>query len=1021
MPGAGNQPRESHTVRVPSSSESTTTRPREARETPSSGGSSEAAGAGSDTEAAAAPAEPETSTETEPEPPQDEADQVEISDEAREEPEAEEPEDQRTEFERNAENLETYFDVFDNPGGGDTDGTVSDDDIREIAEGDYDQDAARERLLDSGVAEDEVDEVLEGIEGTATYFTENEDERNQVDGADDGGDVDGDIGRGDLDQTLSEVRDERQGEVEDGQAVDILEENFEVFDNPGGGDTDGEISDGDLQDIAEGNYDRDAARERLRDQGVAEADLNDRLAEIESTAMHLLDSGEEGVYGELDIANDDSADFDGDIRRGDLDRYRLDNREEIDPEANPFEPSAEEVDAAQEPYQRFQDPEALTEALEERPLSEFDEGELLALAQISGENPEAQQQIQEAVLASVEGAESLEDLPAGTGFQHLLVNGVTGVEEGERSQEVQAANQHLEELVNQEVDARLDSLLEDRRGDSEADTALERFGVDLEGLVFENPALAQQIAARADTALQESGDRITDVRQADDSFLSQATRVVTDGLRAGAGFLGDRLRDLGNIAGEVLTAPLRVAGEVADFGLTAAGQVAGAGLDLVGADGLADDVRDASAEAGDLANGATDFVAEQQQNFLNGFAEGAAGTVEGVTQLVTDPVGTVQGIGALIDDPSLLLDGYGEILEEHGVAGLVGNLGFDVLTTVATGGGSAAASVSSRLARAASFLDDFGRAGSLGGRVTTAAARGLGHLDQFANGASNALGNLTDNVAGRLGRNLDLPEGYLDNVGSLDDALHNARLLDEQAAALGRSNPDSLLEGIDGGQVVAGNRQEAIQFLAQQNPGVDPSRIARWVNGDAAPGAEVAIIQAPAGTRFARGFDDAHAVRENLAGRESLNGAFPGTLDGRAYFPGPNGNYLNLADDVLDATRNQLRADNAVPILNPNDRFVIRALEEDGFVLASRVAGQRGADGFGAYAVGGGRQYRVVEGSLTDLEEFVPPTAGHPVLAGELAAADTVAEALEAAGIERVDEETRAYLEALALNLVAAG
>lgn len=887
---------------------------------------------------------------------------------------SEEPADNRTEFERHAEVLDTYFDVFDNPDGG-TDGRSGDGDIEDLARGDYDRDDARERLLDQGVAADEVDDVIEQIEETARYFDENEDSLARVDGGNDGGDVDGRFSRGDLDVVLEETRNDRRQELSDGDALEILEEHFEVFDNPGDGGTDGKISDGDLRDLVEGDYDRAAARERLREAGVAEEDLNDALGRIESSAQHLLE-GDTDLYDDLDVANDSDRDHDGDIRRGDLDRYVLDHRPEVDEDFDPFQPSQEEVEGAQEAYQRFVEPGALEETLADRPLSEFDGGELLAVAQLSQEDPELQGLVGDAVLEAVETAESLDELPGGTGFQYLLGQHVNGTE-GE-------AAQHLESLVNAELEARLSDRLNDRRGDGEADVALERFGADVEDLLYENPALGQLFIDQAGVVAEGQAGRITDVRRADDSALSKVGHAVTGGIRAGAGFIGDGLRQLGEIAGTTFTAPLRIAGEVADFGLTAVGEVAGAGLDLVGADGLADDVRNGSAALGDLADGATDFLADQNQNFINGFVEGAAGTVEGVAQVVTNPVGTVQGIAALIEDPSLLLDSYGEILDEHGVAGLVGNIGFDVLTTVATGGGSAGASVSARLARTASFLDDFGRAGSLTGRVTTGAARALGQAERVGFRVTDNLGNAVDNISGRLGRNLDLPNGLTDELGSLDDVLGNARLLDEQAEALGRANPDALVDGIDGGRVVAGNRQQAVEFLAERFPDVSLDRINRWVNSDAAAGAEVAIVQAPAGTRVARGFNAAADARA------ALQGSFDDLFQGNAF---ADGGYFNLASDVDGVSRGALRSGNAVPVHNAGDRFVIRELTEDEFFLASRVAGQRGAANFGPLTGGGFRQYRFLgdHDILPVVDEFSPPNGLRPTLPGlALASLDTI-------------------------------
>ncbi|MEW6281371.1 MAG: hypothetical protein AB1758_22370, partial [Candidatus Eremiobacterota bacterium] len=629
------------------------------------------------------PVEPSSPAErTGSEPPAPPEDRVEVSEEAREEP--------QDEFTQRSQHLDTYFDVYDNAGGDDLDGRTGEEDFERIASGDYDRDEARQRLLDQGVGESEVDAILDEAEETAQYFLDNRDQRDRVDGADDGGDVDGRIGRGDLDEILRDSREDRRDgvDLDDARATDVLERNFAILDNPGGGDTDGKISRDDLEAIASGDFDRDDARQALREAGVPEDELEAQLSEVEAAARYLLDDPD-GLYRDLDVANDGDGDVDGDIRRGDVDRYRLEQREEAgEPEAP--QPDEQELNEAREAAERWQDPQAVEEELARRPdLADYSPGELLALAQLSQDNPELQQMLQDRVIESVDGAESLQELPEGLGFQSLLANTVVTPPEEGQPDPAADAREHLGELVQQELDSTLDRYLEDRRGDSEADLGVDRFVADLEDLAVRNPALANELASRAQSTLEANGERIEDVRRADDSWLSQAGHAFTDGIRGFAGFVGDRLRDVGDLAGDVLSAPIRLAGEAGDFVLTQGGRLAGAGLDAVGADGAADFVRDRSAAAGDFVNGASDFVADQQDAFVEGFAEGAAGTVEGLAQVVTDPVGTARGLAAIVQDPSLLLDNYRRILEEDGVAGLAGNLAFEVVATVATGGAGA--------------------------------------------------------------------------------------------------------------------------------------------------------------------------------------------------------------------------------------------------------------------------------------------------------------------------------------------
>ncbi len=83
------------------------------------------------------------------------------------------PEQERTD--EALESLDQHFDVFDNPGGGNTDGVVSLDDLRDVATGEFDQDKARERLLEAGVKDTDVDKVLERLSEDAGHLLEQED------------------------------------------------------------------------------------------------------------------------------------------------------------------------------------------------------------------------------------------------------------------------------------------------------------------------------------------------------------------------------------------------------------------------------------------------------------------------------------------------------------------------------------------------------------------------------------------------------------------------------------------------------------------------------------------------------------------------------------------------------------------------------------------------------------------------------------------------------------------------------
>lgn len=442
--------------------------------------------------------------------------------------------------------------------------------------------------------------------------------------------------------------------------------------------------------------------------------------------------------------------------------------------------------------------------------------------------------------------------------------------------------------------------------------------------------------------------------------------TFTDVVRGAGNLVGDFARGVGDLAATGLEAGFDAYGDARQVGSRLSGNALAGAADLFGAERLGDRIRENSAAYGEAIDARTDFRGQLAGDFTRGFAEGAAGTAEGLAFAATDPIGVVEGIGELVQDPSRLLDGYREVLDEHGPAGLAGNLGFDVVTTVLTGGASTA-STSGRLATTAARLDAFGEAGSLTGRLTSEGARALGEVERLGFGASDSLGNLVDRASGRP----ELPSGATAAVRNIDDVLGNARELDEFSAAAGRGDARALLDGIEGGEIVAGNRQQAVEFLRERFPDVSLERINRWVNRDAAALGEVAIIRAPAGTRVARGFNGTADTRGAL--QQNFDGLFTGNA--RA-----DGGYFNLAEDVVGLNRGRVRAGNAVPVHNASDRLVIRQLEEEGYFLASRVAPQQGTQGFGPVATGGFRQLRFLDDTdiLPVVGEVDLPTGFRP-------------------------------------------
>lgn len=825
--------------------------------------------------------------------------------------------------------------------------------------------------------------------------------------------------------------------------ADVMDRYFGVFDDRGGDDTDGVISSEDMEAVASGDFDREAAEQRLRDQGVSRRDVDDVLDEIEDAAEYYQDH--QRALDEVDGANDDG-DTDGRIRRGDVDRMMLDLHEQRLETATSN--AGELSEAEREDFQRaYANPEALARVDD---LGDFSSGELLALAQLQADG-DAPAQLDSAVSEALASADSLADLPQNAGFSALLGSNMTD----ENAERVQS-------LVREDLDRRLDGYLEDRRGDSEADLAVERLVGDVEMLAVSNPALGEALVAEAEAVLAERAGDLSGVRRADDSTLSRVNHAVTGALTGAAGFLGDRLRDIGDIAGQYMTAPLRVAGEALDFVATNAGRVGGLALDAVGAEGLAEDVRNGAERAGEFANGATDWLARQQRNSLNGFAEGAAGTIEGSAALVSNPVGTVQGLAAIARDPGLIVDNYAQIVEEHGYAGLAGNIGFDVLSAIATGGGSAAGVT--RLAGLADNVAGAGRLGSAAARtlnvagdalravdlpnlrlrdnlpeLATAAQRLPGIGNPLASGLARAENYVPNapfnrnrqalpNLGQAAGRGASDADGLVamgrEALGDRADGVSREQLLREGALAEARRLDASFGEAsvLDNATISPAfapivGRENVLQHLFENwdsfehARGLDQVTLARNVLRDAGDGQVVLARLASDGPNPSvvhRAFDRSSVNGDNaealgLSGsgqRRALNATL---ADSPFWASDRYGAYYGFADDytridpvtglrVMDATSGELRAGQAAPLQNRTNVGELSVPDRDALVIISRTAPNQIGGRFG---LGGMTQIRPVEalnwvsqGRLDPLGDFALPNpalfaATHQWHAGE--------------------------------------
>jgi len=301
---------------------------------------------------------------------------------------------------------------------------------------------------------------------------------------------------------------------------------------------------------------------------------------------------------------------------------------------------------AAEAYEALNTSDGLEAALDDQPITEWNDIELHALTAVAIDNPDQEPAIQAAVAEAIANADSLEDLPAHGGFQYLLERyAVEGNDYGTRAE--------LKRLVSEDLNARLDSALGTASGDNELDAALTTFGDSTQELIDNNPALFPIVQSQFESVIEENHERIVGVAQADDPWYSQINHSATGWARRGADEIAHAVfPDYGPVQGGGFGG-----GEVGQF---------------------------LRSDWGVAIRGVSD-----------GFSVAGRDAITGPVELVTDPVGAAQGVYAVIKDPSLLLEGYRQIGEERGPYAVVGAFGFDYLTAVASlGTGGATAGVS---------------------------------------------------------------------------------------------------------------------------------------------------------------------------------------------------------------------------------------------------------------------------------------------------------------------------------------
>jgi hypothetical protein len=222
-----------------------------------------------------------------------------------------------------------------------------------------------------------------------------------------------------------------------------------------------------------------------------------------------------------------------------------------------------------------------------------------------------------------------------------------------------------------DLDQLLSSYLQDRRGDGEVDQALQRYWDDVDARAEQDPEHAGDIRLRAERVVEDRAGDIQAARRADDNFFQRANHAATGAVRGGGDAVAGGIRWAGDTGGDLAGVPLRVGGELINATITGTGQVAGGGLDLVGADGVADQVRGATSDAGNAVNETSDAAAAAVAIPATGWSELLAAKTEFASEALADPVGTGRDpVGTFQDgiDDDRLLDVAGELEIQGGQA-----------------------------------------------------------------------------------------------------------------------------------------------------------------------------------------------------------------------------------------------------------------------------------------------------------------------------------------------------------------
>lgn len=314
-------------------------------------------------------------------------------------------------------------------------------------------------------------------------------------------------------------------------------------------------------------------------------------------------------------------------------------------------------------------------------LGTYSQSQLLALDGLAEKDKTVDRLVDRRTDQTIERADSLDELPQGLGFESLMHG---------RAED----NEHLDALVGNYVNDKLDARLEGQEGDDAARQAGQKWGRDVRRQMARDPALADKLQSAAEelSSSSETEERLQDVAEADDSIFTQAIRGAGD-------FLADGL-------GEALKAP--IPGNPVGM-LSVTSELS----DQVGFDAGADLTRDVQ----------------------GGLVNSGKGLITGTTDALADPVGTGKGLvelgrrGAIMGNPTTLLatsvaegesplevmgenaeffkktgeasiQTYKDTAQDHGVVGALTHGAADAAMMVGTGGATRAPSVTSRVGQA---------------------------------------------------------------------------------------------------------------------------------------------------------------------------------------------------------------------------------------------------------------------------------------------------------------------------------